>query len=262
MSSRFAESYRIPLSTMLRQVLLLFPLMATVAVAQDKPEVPRIAVAVPFAIPANATTKVVVRGWKLNRDLEAKSTIGGVTFKVIRRDNAPIPNGQDAKQIGDTLVELEITVPAGFSSASLPIRLFAGEMESTEYTLLVGGRDPVVSEIEPNDGFRQAQAIAIPQIVDGQLHADRNVDVYAVNLGVPQKLLVEIIARRQGSGLDSLLTIFDAKGNKIDSNDDAVGADSRIEIPLAAGPYWIVIQDANDHGGPAHPYRLVVQSLP
>ena len=34
MSSRFAESYRISLPTTLRQVLLLFPLMATVAVAR------------------------------------------------------------------------------------------------------------------------------------------------------------------------------------------------------------------------------------
>lgn len=227
--------------------------------AEDKPEPPRIALASPFAIPPNASTKVILRGWKLNREIEANTAAAGATVKVLKHEAAAVPNGQDAKQIGDSLVELEVTIPEGFAAETLPLTLSAGGAESMPYSLLVGGGHPVIAETEPNDGFRQAQSLPVPFIIDGQVHADRNVDVYAVDLTADQRLKVEIIARRQGSGLDSLLTIFDAKGRKIAVNDDADGADSKLEIPLAAGRYFLIVQDAHDHGGPAHPYRLIVQ---
>lgn len=115
-----------------------------------------------------------------------------------------------------------------------------------------------MTETEPNDGFRQAQSLAIPQIVDGQIHADRNVDVYSIELLASQQLIAEVFARRHGSGLDSVLSVFDSKGRKIISNDDRDSVDSKIEIRLEAGRYFLVVQDAHDRGGPAHPYRLVL----
>lgn len=226
--------------------------------AEDQPEPPRIALAAPFAIPANATTKVIVRGWKLNRDIEAKSTVNDVSLKILKHDNAPIPGGQDAKQIGDSLVELEVTLPPNFTGSTVLITLTAGGAESLPYALLIGGKHPVVAETEPNDGFRQAQSLAVPGIVDGQIHADRNVDVYAIDVATKQTLVIEVLARRQGSNLDSLLTLLDAKGRVITINDDTDGADSRIEKTLDAGRYFLVVQDAHDHGGPAHPYRLSI----
>ncbi len=226
--------------------------------SEDKPEAPRIALAVPFGVSPNATTKVMVRGWKLNRDIEARTTIANVGLRVIKHENANVPNGQDSKRIGDSQVELEVTVPQDFSAQTLPITLVAGGVESVSYLLLVGGRYPVVLEIEPNDSFRQAQPIAIPQTVDGQIHADRNVDIYSFELTEERKLTAEVIARRQGSGLDSLLTLFDSKKEIISTSDDAELTDSRIEVVLAAGKYFLVVQDAQDHGGSASPYRLVV----
>ena len=226
--------------------------------SEDKPEAPRIALAVPFAVSPNATTKVMVRGWKLNRDIEARTTIGNVGLRVIKHENANIPNGQEAKLIGDSQVELEVTIPPDISVQTLPIVFVAGGVESSPYSLLVGGRYPVVVEIEPNDSFRQAQPIAVPQIVDGQIHADRNVDAYSFELTEERRVTVEVIARRQGSGLDSLLTLFDSKKEIIATSDDVELTDSRIEVSLAAGKYFLVVQDAQDHGGSASPYRLVV----
>ena len=226
--------------------------------SEDKPEAPRIALAVPFAVSRNATTKVMVRGWKLNRDIEARTTIGNVGLRVIKHENANVPNGQDSKLIGDSQVELEVTIPQEISIETLPITLVAGGVESAPYSLLVGGRYPVVAEIEPNDSFRQPQPIALPQIVDGQIHADRNVDIYSFELTEERKLTAEVIARRQGSGLDSLLTLFDYKKEIIATSDDVELTDSRIEVSLAAGKYFLVVQDAQDHGGSASPYRLVV----
>jgi hypothetical protein len=45
------------------------------------------------------------------------------------------------------------------------------------------------------------------------------------------------------------------------SNDDWQGStDSRLEATLAkAGTYYLSLQDAHDHGGPEHVYRLVIK---
>ena len=231
---------------------------ATILFAQDKPEPPRIALAAPFALPPNATTKVLVRGWKLNREITATTPACDVMLKVLKHESVGAPNGQDVKQIGDSLVELEVTIPKDFSAESITLTFAADSQESTPYLLLVGGPQPVIAEIEPNDSFRQAQSIAVPQIVDGQLHADRNVDVYAMEFTAPQRLQVQVVARRKGSNLDSLLTLFDVKGRVVATNDDTYGADSQLDETLPAGRYYLVVQDAHDHGGPAHPYRLIV----
>ena len=226
--------------------------------SEDKPEAPRIALAAPLAVPRNGATKVMVRGWKLNRDIEARTTISNVGLRVIKHETANVPNGQDAKLIGDSQLELEVTIPSEISLETLPMTFVAGGAESLPYSLLVGGRYSVIAEIEPNDSFRQSQSIAVPQIVDGQIHADRNVDIYSFELTEERRLTVEVIARRQGSGLDSLLTIFDSKKEIIATNDDAESTDSKIEVALAAGKYFLVVQDAQDHGGSASPYRLVI----
>ncbi|MEI8020711.1 MAG: hypothetical protein WCH39_21085, partial [Schlesneria sp.] len=106
--------------------------------SEDKPEAPRIALATPFAVTPHATTKVLIRGWKLNRDIEAKTTIANVGLRVIKHENANVPNGQEAKLIGESQVELEVTIPPDISIETLPMTLVAGGAESVPYSLLVG----------------------------------------------------------------------------------------------------------------------------
>jgi len=131
---------------------------------------------------------------------------------------------------------------------------------SQPHKLLIGGAFPVVLDKEANDGFRQAQPIRLPQIIDGQIHSDRNVDVFSFEVIDSTKVVIEVFARRHGSGLDSLLTLYDARGSIITVNDDQTDTtDSRLEQTVPAGRYFIDLQDAHDHGGPTHPYRLIVQ---
>jgi hypothetical protein len=118
-------------------------------------------------------------------------------------------------------------------------------------------------EHESNDGFQQAQQIQVPQVIDGQIHADRNVDVFMFELDAQQTLAVEVQAARRGSGLDSLLTLFDQDGNIVGVSDDhAETTDSRLSVTLPSGSYYLSLQDAHDRGGPAQPYRLSVQAEP
>ncbi|MEJ7593722.1 MAG: DVUA0089 family protein [Planctomycetaceae bacterium] len=232
------------------------------AAAEKKAEPPRVVMCVPLAVATGGTTKMVVRGWALDSAKEVRSSSPQVSFKVLSAASVTVPNGQDAKQIGDTQIELEVTVAAGIEPGDATLTVVAPTGESSRHRLLIGSVHPLVADSEPNDGFQQAQVIQIPETVDGQIHGDKNVDVFSFDIADPQSVTIEVLARCHGSGLDSLLTLFDHRGNIVAVNDDHDGTtDSRITAELTAGKYFVSLQDAHDHGGPAHPYRLVIQRM-
>lgn len=229
-----------------------------IAHADDaKPVAPKVALCSPLAVPPGATTKVTLRGWFVDKATAVRCDNDQVTLKIVSQGAAAVPGKQDAKQVGDQQLELEITVAAGVSPGRVQLTVVAPDGESTPHVLLVGGDLPVISETEPNDGFRQAQAISPTQIIDGQIHSDGNVDVFAFELTEKTHLKLEVQAQQLGSGLDSILTLYHAAGAIIASNDDqATTTDSMLEATLEPGRYFVCLQDAHDRGGAAHPYRL------
>jgi hypothetical protein len=98
-------------------------------------------------------------------------------------------------------------------------------------------------------------------MIDGRIDQPQDVDVFRIEGQAGQKLVCEVLAARHGSALDSILTLYNAAGRVVATNDDHGGsADSRIEVALPeAGAYYLSLQDAHDQGGPAHVYRLVIQ---
>ena len=229
---------------------------------EKKPEPPRVAMCSPLAVAPGTTAKIVLRGWHLDTATEVRSSQTGVLIKVLSTGAAAIPAKQDAKQIGDQQIEIEITTAASEDTQQNPISLTvvtpAGE--SKPHSLLLGSRSPVVAEQEPNDGFRDAQKIQFPQVVDGQIHADGNVDVFTFEIEKAATVTIELKAQSLGSGLDGILSLYDERGSIIASNDDnEKSADPKLEVTLIKGRYLLALQDAHDRGGAAHPYRLILR---
>ncbi|MFM7845765.1 MAG: DVUA0089 family protein [Planctomycetota bacterium] len=257
--------------------------------AQDKPAAPdkppRIALANPLAVMPGSPVKVVLRGWDLEQATEIRSTNPRVQIKLLGKGKAAVPNKQDAKQVGDTQLEFEVTVPAEEPAGDTKLTVVGAQQESAAHILLIGSPYPRIVDTEPNDGFRQAQVVQFPQVVDGQIHGDQNVDLFVFELAAPQQVVIEVLARHYGSGLDSLLTLFSERGVVLAAVDDTVAAapgtaagtapgdqqksaatslsaDARIERMLPAGKYFVCLQDAFDHGGVTHPYRLIFRTAP
>ncbi len=227
-----------------------------------KPVPPKVAMCSPLSVASGATTKITLRGWLVDKATAVKCDNDKVTLKIISQGAAAVPGKQDAKQIGDQQLELEITVAAEAPPGRVLLTVVAPDGESKPHALLVGGDLPVIAETEPNDGFRSAQMITPSQIIDGQIHGDGNVDVFAFELTEKTNFSVEVQAQQLGSGLDSLLTLYNATGRIVASNDDQEGTtDSKIEATLEPGRYFICLQDAHDRGGAAHPYRLRVDLI-
>jgi len=235
-------------------------LVGNTVFAQPKPAEVRIIVCTPLGVPAGKTTRLTIRGLKLDQTTELRSAVAEVTFKILNKSKTTVTNQQDPNRIGDSQVEVEVTVPADIAGEELNFTATTPGGTTPPQRLLID-RGPVLAEKEPNNGFRKAQAIAVGQVVEGQIGQSQDVDTFRFTGQAGQPLIIEVLAARLGSALDSHLTLYDDGGQILDSNDDfGDSTDSRLEITLPRnGTYYLGLIDANDQGGPAYGYRLSVK---
>ena len=123
-------------------------------------------------------------------------------------------------------------------------------------------------EAEPNDRGETAQQLTLPAIINGRIDHAGDVDVFRFEGKAGDEVVAEVIARRLGSPLDSVLKLSDSSGHQLALNDDyddkAAGllthqADSRLSFKLPAdGTYFLTLADTQHQGGAEFGYRLHV----
>lgn len=129
---------------------------------------------------------------------------------------------------------------------------------------------PETAEIESrrsrarrNDSSDQAQPIATPSVVHGTLsEGDR--DLYRVSLTAGQRIVFEVEARRLGSAVDPVLTLWSPAGDAVARNNDApgIGQDARVAfVPTVGGDYTVEVHDARFSKQKRNFYRLLVGPL-
>jgi len=122
---------------------------------------------------------------------------------------------------------------------------------------------PDFLEIEPNDSTTNANEVILPVNVNGRISAEKDMDVFKFKGEKGQRLVFEVYARRFDSRLDPLLRLTDAKGNILQQNDDAAGADARIDATFPeTGEYFLSIRDLLERGGERFGYRISVGPPP
>ena len=73
------------------------------------------------------------------------------------------------------------------------------------------------------------------------------------------RLTIRVQAAQLGSLLDPFLTLYDENGQIVAGSDDVDGRDPRLEIELKkTARYYVLLQDANDSGGPHFCYLLKI----
>jgi hypothetical protein len=127
---------------------------------------------------------------------------------------------------------------------------------------------PECLDEEPNNTEQTAQVIRPPLIVNGRIDEPGDRDVFRFEGRKGGKVLIEVLARRINSPLDSFLKLTDAEGKQLMVNDDTVDrgeglcthhADSLLEVELPAdGAYHVHLIDTQQKGGVAYGYRLRV----
>ena len=226
--------------------------------AQDKKKpadksASKILYAVPLALKPGEKQKVALRGKNLDAVKDVKAS-DGATAKVLAARKVGVPNNYPGDRVGDSEVEIELDLPKAAKSLTLSVG-------DATYTPLVADDTPAAKEKEPNDGFDQAQAIAVPSAVDGTIKGERDADVFKFDGKKGEKLRLEVLAAKFGSPVDAMLTLYDADRRAIDSADDVAGSsDPVLSVTLPRdGVYFLTVIDAHDLGGANFGYRLVVK---
>jgi hypothetical protein len=126
---------------------------------------------------------------------------------------------------------------------------------------------PVVMESDgDNNAAAVAQSISLPTAVSGRMESESDIDCFSFDAKKDDRISVEVLARRNGSGLDSIVRILNEKGQSLIENDDLrlwgrrTLQDSMIEnwaVP-ADGRYTIEVRDVHLRGGAGFVYGLEV----
>ncbi|MBA62363.1 MAG: hypothetical protein CMJ76_08345 [Planctomycetaceae bacterium] len=131
---------------------------------------------------------------------------------------------------------------SGGSSGSLPF---------------IVGDLPELIENESNSTLSTAHHIEIPVTVNGQIHGERDLDYYRLELQTGEVLYGEVLARRLGSKLEPTIAIFDAAGKQHTYQEDSLGDDLLFAFKAKeAGTYFIQVGNVSFHGSPSHIYRI------
>ena len=170
------------------------------------------------------------------------------------------PKEMDAKKVGDTQLEVELKLPADAPRGTNAFVVVSPDGGSEPHSLLVLEPGSLVSEKEPNNGFRQAQEISFGKTIQGVINEAKEVDVFRITGQAGQTIVAEVSAARFGSMLDSILTLYDERGHVLATNDDSeTGSDSLLRVKLpASGNYFLSLIDAHDRGGVTFVYQLAV----
>ena len=135
---------------------------------------------------------------------------------------------------------------------------------------------PECTESEPNDDVAGAAAVALPTVVNGRIGQAGDVDEFSFQGHAGEQVVADVVARRVGSPLDSLVRVIDSAGKVVGYNDDYMPtdgylhpdmgvitheADSYLQVELPAdGTYYVQVSDAQGHGGDAYAYRLRISA--
>ena len=160
------------------------------------------------------------------------------------------------------LLELKPDVPTG----TYPIRVQTTDGISNILLFTIGDF-PEINEEETkahtNDTIATAQIVkSTPVTINGTLTgADR--DDFRISARAGERLVFEVEARRCGSAIDPVLTLFDQSGKQLARNEDApgIGVDSRIDYTFPHdGAYFIEVNDARFSKQEQNFYRLKIGS--
>lgn len=125
---------------------------------------------------------------------------------------------------------------------------------------------PEAAEREPNDAPPQARQVKLPVIINGRIDKPDDLDMFSFEGKAGRKIVVDVVARRLDSSLDSLVKLTGPDEKLLAYNDDHEDpgsgvnthhADSYLLATLPAdGTYRVTLADAAQGGGEAYAYRL------
>jgi len=154
--------------------------------------------------------------------------------------------------------------PADIGPSTINVSLPLESGHSNPVAVVISDLAVDVESREENNTTNQAQPVSLPGVVSGRIESEADIDCYSFEAKKGDKVSIEVQARRNGSGLDSIIRILNADEKQLTENDDLrlwnkmTVQDSQIEnwtVP-ADGKYVLEIRDVHLRGGDEFVYLL------
>jgi hypothetical protein len=140
------------------------------------------------------------------------------------------------------------------------------------YRLTIGAEPPATHYFPPGETGHgdptHARRVVPPVAIDGRIGKPAASDYFVFTAKQGEKLVMQVLARRFDSPLDSILTLYNARNQQLAENDDwndpmeamvTHQADSRLLYTFpTAGDYFLRLRDVQGKGGEEYGYRLVI----
>lgn len=228
--------------------------------AEEKTVPPVVKGTAPLGIVDGMTVPLLIRGFKLGEITELKfpQLKTSPVFRIKSKGAAPGVQRVPTEKIGDTQVEVELTLPVDTPPGTTTFIVIGPKGQSEPRKLVVLESTKTVAEKEPNDGFGQAQEVTLGQTITGVLKGDQNADVFRFTAEAGQRVKIEVQAAQLGSLLNPFVLLHDADGQLLMEMDDGPnGTDPVLEITLPkTGRYFLSIRDADSTSSPIHAYLI------
>jgi hypothetical protein len=156
-------------------------------------------------------------------------------------------------------------VPAAWSAGFHDVQLPLENRLTNPVALVVTDLPTVLEQAAAHDTAARPQLVSTPVGINGRIQKEGEVDVYSFRAKKGEPFTFEVVSRREGSPLDSVLRLLDAKGRTLMEADDQSefgrsSADGLIENwrAPADGIYAVEIRDLLQRGGPTYVYALTI----
>lgn len=134
---------------------------------------------------------------------------------------------------------------AGVASSGLPLKVVAA---------------PPTLEVEPNNSSKEPTRMTAPGVAAGVIASEKDRDHFVITAKKDQTFDLRVRARELRSGLDPVLRVFDAAGNRLAGVDDEgrwPDCNLRFTAP-ADGDYTLQVEDSTLRGDEAFVYLVDV----
>jgi hypothetical protein len=233
---------------------------------EDKKDpVPEILLVPQLGADLGKTTQLTIRGLRFDNVTEIRIQEPKSSSKLLgKAKKIAVPNMMEVSRVGDCEIEVEVTLPKELPSQSITFTLLNSSGESKPHPLIVNSELPRTQEKEPNDGFRQAQLVELPSIIEGDIKQPQDVDVYQFVGKSGEEVTFKVQAREFGSPLEAMLYLYDSSGRLITTSEtNRENGDPILKVKLPHDDtYFLSLLDANDQGASIFVYRLNLLKKP
>jgi len=214
----------------------------------------------PLGGSAGMTTRVTITGLSLRGASALVFNTPDITAKIVSPAPASLP-AQTPDSDGNPPVFVDITAPPDSVPGIYFFRIVSPSGISDARKWIIGWKTPQIEA--PKVANAPVQTVELPRAVNGHILEAGDHATFGFELGERESFVAVVQAAVADSPLDSLLTLRDATGHEVASNDDDTGPDSLLHfVAPKNGHYTLTLSSSVGAGGANYAYRLSMGRLP